>query len=779
MARLTVQSTYLLMSLAYFVMPTVTWFFWGGGGGRQSVYLWFSGSLLFAAGIALMGVRDLLSAWDTLALAQALLFFGSTLHIQAIQLQGGLTWRTFRVIALGVCYVVALKALQMQVGDDTVQIGFATLLQAVLLSGSAWAAWRFWGGNRARPIERLTLELVAANKELAFHTTEKGKRADELVVANAELAFQTTEKGKRADELVVANAELAFQTSEKAKRAGELVVANQELAFQTWEKTKRADEAETSRLDLEAQLRYALGASWEGIWDWNLPLNWVRHNVGWCQILGMEEYYLKHPMDVFESMIFEEDHPGVMAKIKASLADGTTYQSQHRMKHESGRLVWVHDRGKVVEWDQEGLPTRMVGSMRDITDNVATNACLLEERNRANHLALQAEIATRAKSEFLANMSHEIRTPMNGMLGMIGLLEKAPLDALYHRYAAAAHGCGEQLLVIINDILDLSKIEAGELNLEEVDFSLEALLEDLRLLLSIRAQEQNLVLFLGPQPGTPDWLRGDPTRLKQVLFNLIGNALKFTAQGAVLVQVETLARTADEVQLRFRVIDTGVGIPADKVGEVFEKFTQADTSTTRSYGGTGLGLAICRQLVALMGGEIGVTSEVDWGSEFWFTAQLRLAAREALKPASAVSPLLPMRELGLLRVLLAEDNEVNQLLAVTLLEEWGVTVDVVPDGLQALEALRKTRYDLVLMDIQMPGMDGLAATAQLRKAESGVLDPHVTVVALTAHAMREDRQRCLDAGMDDYLSKPIEPDTLLGVLNRHCGTGAAPAVAPG
>ena len=799
MARLTVQSTYLLMSLAYFVMPTVTWFFFWGGGGRQSVYLWFSGSLLFAAGIALMGVRDLLSAWDTLALAQALLFFGSTLHIQAIQLQGGLTWRTFRVIALGVCYVVALKALQLQVGDDTVQIGFATLLQAVLLSGSAWAAWRFWGGNRARPIERLTLELVAANKELAFHTTEKGKRADELVVANAELAFQTSEKGKRADELVVANAELAFQTSEKAKRAdelvvanqelafqtsekakraGELVVANKELAFQTWEKTKRADEAETSRLDLEAQLRYALGASWEGIWDWNLPLNWVRHNVGWCQILGMEEYYLKHPMDVFESMIFEEDRPGVMAKIKASLADGTTYQSQHRMKHESGRLVWVHDRGKVVEWDQEGLPTRMVGSMRDITDNVATNACLLEERNRANHLALQAEIATRAKSEFLANMSHEIRTPMNGMLGMIGLLEKAPLDALHHRYAAAAHGCGEQLLVIINDILDLSKIEAGELNLVEVDFSLEALLEELRLLLSIRAQEQNLVLFLGPQPGTPDWLRGDPTRLKQVLFNLIGNALKFTAQGAVLVQVETLARTADEVQLRFRVIDTGVGIPADKVGEVFEKFTQADTSTTRSYGGTGLGLAICRQLVALMGGEIGVTSEVDWGSEFWFTAQLRLAAREALKPASAVSPLLPRREIGLLRVLLAEDNEVNQLLAVTLLEEWGVTVDVVPDGLQALEALRNTRYDLVLMDIQMPYLDGIEATARLRMPASGVLNPRVTVVAMTAHAMREDRQRCLDAGMDDYLAKPIEPDTLLGVLNRHCGTVSKPIIAP-
>ena len=777
MARMTVQSAYLLMSLVYFVLPALTWLVLVGQR-SQSAPLWFSGSLLLAAGIALLGVRDLLPAQVLLGLAQALLFFSSTLHIQAIRLERGLIWRTSRVVALGVSYVVVLKLLHLFVGSETLWIGFATLLQAILLSGSAWAAWRFWGGNRERPIERLTMDLVTATRELAFQTSEKAKRAGELVVANAELAFQTTEKGKRADELVVANQELAFQTSEKEKRADELVVANQELAFQTSEKARRADEAETLRRDLEARLRHVLGASWEGIWDWNLPLDWVRHNVGWCQILGMEEYCLKHPMNDLVSRIFEEDRPGVMAKIKASLADGTPYLSQHRMKHESGRLVWVHDRGKVVEWDQEGLPTRMVGSMRDITDSVATNACLLEERNRANHLALQAEKATQAKSEFLANMSHEIRTPINGMLGMIGFLEKAPLDALHHRYAALARSCGEQLLVIINDLLDLSKIEAGELNLEEVDFSLEALLEDLRLLLSIRAQEQNLVLFLGPQPGTPDRLRGDPTRLKQVLFNLIGNALKFTTQGAVMVQVETLAMTADEVQLRFRVIDTGMGIPADKLGEVFEKFTQADTSTTRSYGGTGLGLAICRQLVTLMGGEIGVTSEVDWGSEFWFTVQLRLATREVLKAASALVPLQPRWEAGQVRILLAEDNEVNQLLAVTLLEEWGVIVDVVPDGLQAIEALRNTRYDLVLMDIQMPHMDGFGATARLRMPASGVLNPRVAVVAMTAHAMREDRQRCLDAGMDGYLAKPIEPDTLLDVLNRYCGTGSEPIFPP-
>ena len=424
--------------------------------------------------------------------------------------------------------------------------------------------------------------------------------------------------------------------------------------------------------------------------------------------------------------------------------------------------------------DAHGVIVNFVGVKEDITEqkrrteeNRQLQAQLFDEKERANQLALQAENASQAKSEFLANMSHEIRTPMNGLIGMIGLLEKAPLDALHHHYVESARTCGQQLLTIINDILDLSKIEAGKVELEEVEFSLEALLAELHLLLSSRADEKSLVLFLGLLPGTPDRLRGDPTRLKQVLLNLIGNALKFTAKGAVLVQVEALAGSADEVRLRFRVTDTGIGIPADMLGEVFEKFTQADGSTTRNYGGTGLGLAISRQLVALMGGEIGVSSEKGWGSEFWFTAQLRLAAQEASDPAPALDALMPRRELGLLRVLLAEDNYVNQLLTVALLKEWGVTVDVVGDGLQALEALRQNRYDLVLMDIQMPGMDGLTATAQLRKPESGVLDPRVPVVALTAHAMREDRQRCLDAGMDDYLSKPINPDILLEVLHRH------------
>ena len=536
--------------------------------------------------------------------------------------------------------------------------------------------------------------------------------------------------------------------------------------------------ANEARKSVEQSLAFALDATGDGIWDWDISHNWVKHNARWCELLGLEDQYLEHPIDFLEAVLYPEDHALVWAGIQVAMDTGKPFDYRHRMRRADGSLIWVHDRGKVVAWDEAGKPLRLVGSITDITELVAASELLRDGIDRANALALEAQAASRVKSEFLANMSHEIRTPMNGMIGMVGLLLKTPLEPKQRRYAESARICGEGLLEIINDVLDLAKIESGKLELEEVDFSLEVLMEELRLLLAPAAEGKGLAFTCTLAPEVPDRLRGDPFRLKQVLLNLVGNAIKFTDSGSLSVAVQASEGGDQDTLLRFRVKDTGIGIPADKLEEIFHSFTQVDASTTRKYGGTGLGLSISRQLATLLGGEVGATSEEGVGSEFWFTARLRLPAPGAvgfeLLPKAADSA----QTFDTGRILLAEDNAVNQELTLALLEGWGLRADLARDGLEALDALRRQRYDLVLMDIQMPNLDGLQATVALRNPGSGVLDCRVPVVAMTAHAMREDRQRCLDAGMDGYLAKPIEPAALLEVLNRYLPKVGAEAEPP-
>jgi signal transduction histidine kinase/ActR/RegA family two-component response regulator len=395
----------------------------------------------------------------------------------------------------------------------------------------------------------------------------------------------------------------------------------------------------------------------------------------------------------------------------------------------------------------------------------------------------EAEAAARARTTFLTTMSHEIRTPLNGILGMTTLLIGTPLSPEQAGYAETIRTCGNSLLELINDILDFSKLDSRGVEPESLIYDPRETINDVGLMLSDRVQAKGLAFLQQVEPEVPPLVVGDPGRLRQVLLNLAGNAVKFTEAGTVSVWLGTHLRPP--LKLAIRVSDTGPGIPAQALPRLFHPFVQADASTTRKYGGTGLGLAICRQIVELLGGEIGVESRVGAGSTFWFTVGVELPDEEALarwREASRAKDRLPANHTATgCRVLVVEDNAVNQKVAAALLGRMGARVDVAANGREAIDACEKIGYDIVFMDCQMPVMDGYQSSTLIRSQEASRGNgSRLPIVALTAHAMPGDSQRCLDAGMDDYITKPVSPNELASMLRKWVGrspasTGAAPA----
>jgi PAS domain S-box-containing protein len=514
-----------------------------------------------------------------------------------------------------------------------------------------------------------------------------------------------------------------------------------------------------------------------GIWDWDLHSNGVYLSPEWKRQLGYGDHELNNTFHEWESRIHPEDHDRYLNAIEAYLGgQSSSLENEHRLLHKDGSYRWILARGTIIKNEGE-LSSRMVGIHIDVTDRKAAEAVLRQAKEAA-------EAANRAKSQFLANMSHEIRTPMNGVLGMAELLLRCFLGQKERRLAESIHRSGTVLLEIINDILDFSKVESGKLHLEVVPFEVRRTIQEAVDVSKPTAQKKQLDLLWTIDDSIPAFLMGDPTRLRQIIVNLVGNAVKFTKQGVVGVVVSLESQRSELYGLSVTVRDTGIGISPEAQSHIFDAFSQADGSTTRKYGGTGLGLAIVWQLVTLMGGHIELQSVVGEGSTFRFNAYFKrcdpihrqVSSEGAGKCTGVDSSDQPASEPTEVRILLVEDNPVNREVACGMLETLHCRFDTAENGREALAATEAAEYDLIFMDCQMPEMDGLTATRLIREREAGDargtsdatlrIGHRMPIVALTAHAMQGDRDLCLAAGMDDYLTKPFSVSQLEQLIAR-------------
>lgn len=509
------------------------------------------------------------------------------------------------------------------------------------------------------------------------------------------------------------------------------------------------------------RLRLAMEATSDGLWDFDVRSGELYWSPKAFAMLGykVDEIPISH--EAWLAMVHHDDRDKVETVVEAVLSenDRNAFNYEFRCRTRDGGWKWIASRGRSVAFDELGHVLRVTGTHSDITESKRIE-------NELRQAKEQAEAANVAKSQFLANMSHEIRTPMNGIIGMTDLALMTDLDNEQKEYLGLIKKSADSLLRIINDILDFSKIEAGKVALARVPFKLKDICDEVLALFSINSTQKGLEVFRELDSSVPEYIIGDPIKLRQIITNLLGNAVKFTDKGSITLKSQCLSRDAHGVVIRFSVKDTGIGIAKDKQAFLFERFTQLDASYTKHYQGTGLGLAISKRLVEMMEGQIWLESEEGLGSTFFFTVpfktlELHVQLTENSSRADEAAAMAEKKQ-----ILVVEDDEASRFFVQAFLRKKGLDFMTAMDGKHALEFLASHRFDLILMDVQMPNMDGVTATQAIRQIETEKR-VHTPIIGMTAYALTGDREHFLEAGMDDYISKPIDLQVLSNLLHKH------------
>ncbi|MGO4904009.1 ATP-binding protein [Flavobacterium sp. W20_MBD1_R3] len=598
----------------------------------------------------------------------------------------------------------------------------------------------------------ITLGIVIVTREIA-----KQKWAQDLRIANKELKFQNTEKQKQAKELRKAKKELLFQNEEKEKRE----IVNKKLEELIYN-AKLASQYTLSLIE----------ASRDPLVTINTKGKITDMNEASVNVTGLTREELTDS-NFFDYFTEKQDAREVYQKV---FKKGCVADSPLVLKHKNGKLTDVLCNGSVYK-DDKGNILGVVIVARDVTEQKRIATELIEARvfaelateiaeeakKNAESATIVAENAVKAKQQFLSNMSHEIRTPMNAIIGFTKVVLKTDLTPKQKEYINAIKMSGDSLIVLINDILDLAKVDAGKMTFEKIPFKMKSSISAMLHLFETKIQEKNLRLIKQYDSKIPNVLVGDPVRLHQIILNLVSNAVKFTSKGNITVSVHLIHEDEDKVIIEFAVTDTGIGIPEEKIGKIFENFQQASSGTSRLYGGTGLGLAIVKQLIEPQGGTIRVKSTLNEGSTFSFT----LSFQKTNADAELENELIELdTEIKNIKVLVVEDIAINQLLMKTLLDDFGFERDIAENGRIAIEKLKENHYDIILMDLQMPEMNGFETTEYIRKK----MNSKIPIIALTADVTTVDLAKCKSVGMNDYLAKPVDERLLyskiVGILKK-------------